>query len=1553
MRENIENEDFNSLLDSFELDESAKWKGMNPLHFICTKKPEKKLLSKLFKLYDVNDVDHDGKSALHHYCCNEELEKEILKTLLDNKAEVNKMSFRNTTPFIYFAQKKNIDLSCLQMLLEYKADANLNDHRGRNLFHHLSLNQNVSKEVIDYVISNKMIKKFDQLDFYGANALHYICRIGNEHSTEIIKTFISLQFDLNLKTFNEEPTPKKGPLHYLCENPNKKIESLKILIENKAKVNARDGRYKNALHCICENSYFDEEAFKFLVEHNSDLNVLSDSGESCFLSMCSNKSLKLEHLELLVANGANVNIKDNKGNNCLHFLASNAAITQSIVDFFLNSKVNPNILNRNLESPFHLFCESRQVSFGILQSLLRANSNPNISKEQFSLNILCNNESFNLNLIKLLVENKCDPKKKNLKGKQSLHYSCSNKNVDIEIIKYLVSMLSNPNSASSKGKGFLDYLLLNESCSSEMVEFLLRFKCDPNTLSRKGRNSAFYAVHKENNDMQILKTLAEYKADFTLKDISGRTCLHHLMSNEQISFEKLEFLIEKKLNLNTLDYNENSSFHIMLSQNKVSLSILKLCLENKADLNLMNCDEKTPLHIICSKDLIEEDLLTLILENKADPNLIDYNDASPLHYIFQKKNVPLEIVEIMLQYGAIIDVEDQKKRRCFDIVFETPKISTTTIDYLLGKNYLLEKPDHYGKTPFIYLCQCIENSDSSLEVLKHFLSRVDVDIFRKSSSKKTILHYFLERNNPNIKIVEYLLSLGVEINAKDVDGVTPFFYATNKGAKIELIEMLLSHNADVNAPNNYSIYPITICSTYSLEITKLLVKHNANPFVYDQNKNNILHAQVICISTPLELFKYSLELKINPNEVNNYNVTPFQYLSTNRFANKKILSLFLDYKADPNAIREQWFMSGKSAFLEIVENLNLDYELLKKILECKGDPNLEDNNKMTPFLCVCEKYFNQETISLFLQHKADPNKDYYSQSPFIVSCRKKEITVDILKLFLENGAKIDLNPVREDKYQRSWGALDYLMFNNSCTLEMLELLNQYGVDLKINNPLRSSNKYLSYPIYEYLLSIGCDPNCEDAHSKTPLHHLCEESNNIEIFKLFISKKADLNKVDMSYKTPLYHYINREQVDSEIVKLFLDSKSDPTKIDINGENFLHRALMHKNLSLDTEIIDYVIKKKCNINLLSESAKTPVQYLFNTHMTNETFQRFVRYGLDLNLKFRGNKNYLHLAVNSREPKLDIIKTILNSSISVNSKDNDLQNCLHMSFRNREIPLDIIIYLLESKINVEDRDYIENTPLHYLLNNQYITNHMQILKMILEKKGDLNVTNKEKNTPFLLACANPYVDQDILEFLIEKQANIHLTSNNSSEKENFFNLICKKRNFSIEFLSSMIKSKININLQNKYGKTPLHYACKTPCNYELVSLLLNNKADPNIYDFYYEGSGYPTKGRSPFHVALHSNHYKIIKLLILNGAKVNSQVSTPSSFYERNLIGRFLEFDSADDDHFGNHNYFTPLEFSYHIKSPKLFVLLLLSGADLVKKINNFFFFAIYFYFNFNFY
>jgi len=179
------------------------------------------------------------------------------------------------------------------------------------------------------------------------------------------------------------------------------------------------------------------------------------------------------------------------------------------------------------------------------------------------------------------------------------------------------------------------------------------------------------------------------------------------------------------------------------------------------------------------------------------------------------------------------------------------------------------------------------------------------------------------------------------------------------------------------------------------------------------------------------------------------------------------------------------------------------------------------------------------------------------------------------------------------------------------------------------------------------------PNERDPYHQTVLHHACGVSANVEIAKLLIRKKADVNAQDRNGWTPLHcaaserqlqicemllhsdnidvgilnkdgtsvlHYLARNNPNSpeqaqyeEVLRLYIEKRGDIDSQSKHGESALHQSCLRGNIT----VVKFLLKNKAQINILNKIGETPLHYAVRASQ-KEIVQILLESGADASIK-----------------------------------------------------------------------------------------------------------------------------------------------------------------------------------------------------------------------------------------------------------------------------------------------------------------------------------------------
>lgn len=284
-----------------------------------------------------------------------------------------------------------------------------------------------------------------------------------------------------------------------------------------------------------------------------------------------------------------------------------------------------------------------------------------------------------------------------------------------------------------------------------------------------------------------------------------------------------------------------------------------------------------------------------------------------------------------------------------------------------------------------------------------------------------------------------------------------------------------------------------------------------------------------------------------------------------------------------------------------------------------------------------------------------------------------------------------------------------------------------------------------------------------------------------------------------------------------IKFLLDQPGNPlNKSTHDNRIYLHWAAYRGN----TELVQYLIAKGSDVNFEDSHGTTPLAFAALNGLLNQgVSEAFFKAGIDPKKKYSDGANLLLLAIPfdkdltlsdylttkglslkdvdangntafdyaARTGNVTLLKKIAEKGVK--PTDNALLIATQGT-RRETTPLETYKYLVEEvKIKPTATNKSGDNVLHLLAGKQ---NQAEIITYFLSKGVDVNKTNKDGNTPFIIAAGAK--ESAVLEQVLPKAK--------------------------------------NINLQNLKGESALTMAVRSGTS-EAVALLLNKGADVNVKD------------------------------------------------------------------------------------------------------------------------
>lgn len=277
-----------------------------------------------------------------------------------------------------------------------------------------------------------------------------------------------------------------------------------------------------------------------------------------------------------------------------------------------------------------------------------------------------------------------------------------------------------------------------------------------------------------------------------------------------------------------------------------------------------------------------------------------------------------------------------------------------------------------------------------------------------------------------------------------------------------------------------------------------------------------------------------------------------------------------------------------------------------------------------------------------------------------------------------------------------------------------------------------------------------------------LHLVAASSKTFEFFKFMIEKgKVKINEARQDGKTPLLLYIsnNPGQTDLKVLEYLLKKKANINQCDDHGKSAIFYSCENFNLNY----IERLLLMKPKLDVRSKVGDTPLIILTKTRRM-KLVDTLLDGGADINFCDIDGRNVLHWAVNQNNTSSDVTNELENLLLSrganPNKKDKRNRTPLHYAFvkignpfTNAKIdPIETVSNILsrkEAKANFKD-DW-GYTPLHYAAQRGSVISALYLLK----NGAKINAQNEHGNTPLNLCLLNNHKEMAI--FLIQKDADL----------------------------------------------------------------------------------------------------------------------------------------------------------------------------------------------------
>ena len=869
------------------------------------------------------------------------------------------------------------------------------------------------------------------------------------------------------------------------------------------------------------------------------------------------------------------------------------------------------------------------------------------------------------------------------------------------------------------------------------------------------------------------------------------------------------------------------------------------------NVNTKDKDGQSLLHIAAKQNNVEE--VAIFVKKGAKIDSVDANGKTPLLVALERRN--LEIAEYLAGQGANIFISDAMGNTPFSCAKEV-----SLLDHILNSKTIVQK-DKNGKNAIYH---AIEHYDVSLT--KKILG-LGVPNEEKDDTTLLSLAYRSPEKKESAAIAALLLLSGQKPLSGEFDefekavikrnystrfanGMTALHVAAAKN-HLGFIEYLISEGCPINAKNasNATALHEAVRSGSETAVATLLA-NGADPAITDSFGNSSLHI-VMPKEKRLAILTLLLSGSISPNIKDSFGETPL-HIATRLKYELDVVKLLVTKGAN---IEEKNLRGESPLYLAVQGEQG---ELIRYFASIGADIHSLTLAGKTPLILSFSK--SQETFLALLNATNIYSKDANGEGTLHIAIRHNAKNENVRHI-VENSSLLN-----------SFNVHSYTPLHIAVDMDR-ESLGSLLIELGANIFLQNNKGYSPFTLAVELSGRRCKwffnektMAAKDESGNTALH-VASSMGYAHVIRDMVEKGANINATNNNSETPLFGALKKDFY--TVVKVLLAISDSPlsyiAKRDFMGNTPLHVAVKERAYNSAKLLLNQTNGTKLFVNLNNLEGSSPLHDAASSGDV-EFIRLLLAYNADITAQDNSGKSPLSRAILAN--KLEAAKLLLVSGSSPVQQDMNGVTPLHeavsmvQNIYDKSTGLKIIKMLRDAGGNPMAKDSDGRTPLSMVLekdvaliqavlgSDKFLSDsdgrtplHLAIIEGVkppiinfLLKKG-YPINKRDRQGETALFCAIDRLQLENALLLFEKGADPFIANNTG---ECVVTLVLRKREGFLEMLA-----KASVVKTDAVGDNVLHYAAR----------FANKKTIETLLSFTKEGIDEKnTLGESPYEVALH---------------------------------------------------------------------------------------------------
>jgi ankyrin repeat protein len=367
----------------------------------------------------------------------------------------------------------------------------------------------------------------------------------------------------------------------------------------------------------------------------------------------------------------------------------------------------------------------------------------------------------------------------------------------------------------------------------EMVDYLLEKGSSVTDLDSHGYTPLAFAANSGQKNPELYNTFEKHGVVLTEEKSDNGANLLLLVAAALNNEKELNFFLNKGFQLDSKDQSGNGIFNY--AAKKGNTQFLDLLISKGVDYktpnkeganaflfaaqggrgfsnpisvyeylknlglnpNMVTKDGYTPLHRLAYNNK-DKAIFNLFLAAGADVNQKDTNGNTPFINAAARNNI--EMVKLLSTDVSNFNAKNNEGQTPLMLALEnnTPEV----VEYLLSKGADAALSDNSGNSMAYYWAASYNAKNiAAFEEKRKMLENKDV-VFDTAQADGNTLYHLAAKNN-NVSLAKKLDGLGINVNAKNAEGLTPLHLAAMKAEDDTLMKYLISKGADINIKTDF------------------------------------------------------------------------------------------------------------------------------------------------------------------------------------------------------------------------------------------------------------------------------------------------------------------------------------------------------------------------------------------------------------------------------------------------------------------------------------------------------------------------------------------------------------------------------------------------------------------------------------------------------------------------------------------------------------------------------------------------------------------------------